>query len=123
MIPGASGRRTPAYTVAAGLQRPDAAGERDQGTHSPRLRGAADARETLTQFRGAGTPGAGRHRPDRAPGEKGTARMPVRSEIAGLAEDAAITLGLQVRRESERQFHGEARSNDALFSRNLSARC
>lgn len=64
------------------------------------MRGAFDAREAPAQLHGPGTPRAGRDGANRATSEEGKARLPIRSSAARLAQDAAITLGLQVNFDS-----------------------
>lgn len=94
---GTSGCWTSTHTIASRLQRSDAVGEREQRAYSSRLRGAVDARKTFTQFHGTGAPGTRRYRSNRTTSEKSTIRMPFRSEIARITENAAITFCLQVK--------------------------
>lgn len=93
---GTAGCRTLADTTATRLQRPDAAGRCNEGSHSIRMRGTSNAREACTKFHGARATRTRCHRANGAPSEKGAIRLPFRSTVAGVAKDATVTFGLQV---------------------------
>lgn len=89
--------RSFADTVATRLQRTNATGGCNQGSHSPRVRGAFIAWETFTKFYRSWTSGVSCHGTNSPPSEKGTTRVPFRSTVTGVAQNAAVTFSLQVK--------------------------
>lgn len=61
------------------------------------MRGTSNAREACTKFHGPRATWTGCHRANGAPSEKGAIRLPFRGTVAGVAKDATVTFGLQVK--------------------------